>query len=81
MRLPNPPRILIDGLTPESRRKVVYIGLQVIEALAKDQPYSAYEIVCFANLDLEEKLALASLYNSAQASIMTEMARQAHEED
>ena len=79
MRLPNPPRILIDGLTPESRRKVVGLALLVVKALAQDKPYDAYALIQLEPLELEERLALASCLDSAEGSVMAEMARIAND--
>ena len=68
MRAPNPPAVIIENLTPEQRRQVVLLALQVVYALGQGKDYSAYEMVDFANIEQDEVLygALWSLLDSSQ---------------
>lgn len=68
MRAPNPPAVIIENLTPEQRRQVVLLALQVVYALGQGKDYSAYEMVDFANIEQDEVLYTAfwSLLDSSQ---------------
>src|SRR5690349_18405467 len=68
VRKPNPPSIVIEHLTPDQRRRVVLLALQVVYALGEGKDYSAYEIIDFANIEQDEVLytALWSLLSSDQ---------------
>ena len=68
MRAPNPPAVIIENLTPEQRKQVVLLALQVVYALGQGKDYSAYEMVDFANIEQDEVLYTAfwSLLDSSQ---------------
>ena len=68
MRQPNPPVIIIENLSPEQRKQVVLLALQVVYALGQGKDYSAYEMVDFANIEQDEVLYTAfwSLLDSSQ---------------
>ena len=73
MRIPNPPRVMLQGLTEDQQRKVIKLALSVVVALAEGNEWSALEQVEFANLDLEESLAFGSLLDSRQAATIVSM--------
>ena len=73
MRIPNPPKIFLDGLTPEQQQKVVRLALLVVADLAAGQDWSALDEIERAGLDMEEKLAFGSLLNSQQASAIVSL--------
>jgi len=68
VRAPNPPAVIIENLTPEQRKQVVLLALQVVYALGQGKDYSAYEMVDFANIEQDEVLYTAfwSLLDSSQ---------------
>ena len=73
MRVPNPPKIMLQGLTEDQQRKVIRLALNVVAELAGGNEWSAFEQIEFANLDLEEKLAFGSLLNSQQAATIVSL--------
>ena len=73
MRIPNPPKIMLQGLTEDQQRKVIKLALSVVVALAEGNEWSALEQVEFAKLDLEESLAFGSLLDSRQAATIVSM--------
>jgi hypothetical protein len=73
LRTPNPPKVILDALNSEQQRKVIRLALSVVADLAAGRDWAAYEQIEFANLDLEEKLAFASLLDSKQASTIVSM--------
>ena len=73
MRTPNPPRVYLDDLTPESRRKVVKLALLVVAALSSGRDWDALGEIEMADLTLEEKLAFGSCLNSQQASTIVSL--------
>lgn len=78
MRLPNPPKVLLDGLTPEERKFVILLALEVVHDLASGNDWAAFEKVEYANMELEVKLAFYSLLNSRQGATMASMAEASH---
>ena len=83
MRLPNPPKVLLRGLTEEQQRKVILLALEVVPMLDNEtieDDWAAFERVEFANLDVEEKLAFASLLNSKQGATMGSLAQAAYDQ-
>jgi len=73
MRIPNPPKIFLDGLTPEQQQKVVRLALLVVADLAAGRDWSALDEIERAGLDLEESLAFGSLLDSRQASTIVSL--------
>lgn len=73
MRTPNPPRIMLEGLSLDQQRKVIKVALLVVADLAANRCWDAYGAIEHANFDLEEKLAFASLLDSQQAATIVEM--------
>lgn len=74
MRTPNPPRILLRGLTEDETRAVVKTALLVVADL-QYKPYDAYGALESAeeHWTLEMKLAFASLLDSQQAATVVSM--------
>ena len=68
MRTPNPPRVILDGLSNDQMRKVIRIALKVVADLARERPWDAFGHIELADLTLEEKLGLGSLLDSQQAA-------------
>ncbi len=73
MRTPNPPRVMLDGLTKEQQKKVILLALEVVAELAAGGEWGALQAVESANLELEEKLAFSSLLNSRQGATMASL--------
>ena len=73
MRLPNPPKIILDGLDPLSQRKVISLALLVVADLAAGRDWDALAEIDRAELGLEEKLAFGSLLNSQQAATIVSL--------
>ena len=70
MRVPNPPRVLLDGLTKEEQKKIILLALEVVHDLASGNEWGAFEKVEYANMDIEMKLAFCSLLNSQQGAVL-----------
>ena len=68
MRTPNPPKVLIEDITPEERRMIVALALEVVYDLAIDREWDALSKIDRTEMRLEVKLAFYSLLNSQQAS-------------
>jgi hypothetical protein len=66
----NPPRVFLDGLTPEQQRVVVLLALEVVHELAREEVYAAYERVEFAHMENEVYEAFWSLLNSQQRAVL-----------
>ena len=73
MRTPNPPKVLLNGLSIDEQRKVIRLALEVVAELAVGSEWGAFQAVEMANLSLEEKIAFGSLLNSQQGSTMTSL--------
>ena len=75
MRQPNPPKVMIENLTAEQRQKVVKVALAVVTLIESGREWGAYAIIEMVDesFTLEEKLALASCWNSQQAATITSM--------
>ncbi len=78
-RLPNPPKVLLRGLTEEQQRKVILLALEVVSELSVGSEWGALQAVEMANLDVEEKLAFGSLLNSKQAATMVSLYEAAYD--
>ena len=72
-RKPNPPRIYLDRLTPDERKMVILLALEVVADLSSGNDWHALERIEFANMELEVKLAFYSLLNSRQAAAIVSM--------
>jgi hypothetical protein len=68
MRLPNPPPVMLDNLTPDQQRKVIRLALLVVAELAAGRDWAAFEMLDTEMVELEEKMALWSLLDSQQRS-------------
>ena len=79
-RKPNPPRVYLDRLTPDERKMVILLALEVVSDLASGNDWAAFEKIEFANLGLEVKLAFFSLLNSRQGAAIASM-RDASKDD
>lgn len=73
MRVPNPPKVILDGLSPDSQRKVIRLALLVVAQLASGNEWDALAEIERTELDLEEKLAFGSLLDSQQASTIVSL--------
>ena len=69
----NPPRVYLDRLTPEERKMVILLALEVVADLASGNDWAAYEKIEFANMEIEVKVAFWSLLNSKQRSTIVSM--------
>ena len=78
MRLPNPPRVYLNELSPEQQRKVILLALEVVHDLALEKDWDAYSKVELSDLTLEERLGFASLLNSRQAAAIASLDTAAH---
>jgi len=75
MRTPNPPKVILDALNSEQQRFVIRLALKVVALLAEGKDWDAWGLIELAEHDmtLEEKLALASLWDSRQASTIVSL--------
>lgn len=80
MRTPNPPAVVIEHLTPEERKRVILLALQVVWDLAKGDNFLAYETIKLSGLETDETLysALWSLFRSDQRSTLKETSQIYH---
>lgn len=72
-RLPNPPKVLLNGLTIDEQRKVIRLALEVVYELGKGNEWAAFEIFETAGLDIESRIAFGSLLNSQQGAVMASL--------
>ena len=72
-RTPNPPRVILDALSPTQQRKVIKLALLVVADLAAGKDWDAYGHIEMAHLDLEESLAFGSLLDSRQAATIVSL--------
>jgi hypothetical protein len=70
LRQPIPARVYLDGLEPDEIRRVVKIALGVVYELGRGNDWGAVEQIQFANLPVEEKVALWSCFSSTQRAIL-----------
>jgi CRISPR/Cas system-associated endoribonuclease Cas2 len=75
----NPPKVVIDHLTPEQRKFVILLALEVVYDLGADKVWSAFEKVEFSHMDEVVYSAFYSLLNSEQRSIITNLSRLSHD--
>lgn len=73
MREPNPPRVTLEELNAEQTQRVVRLGLLVVQELAKENNYGAFEMVEMASMEAEEWTAFWSLLDSSQRTLIKEM--------
>ena len=73
MRTPNPPKVLIEDITPEERRMIVALALEVVHDLAIGREWDAMSKIDRTEMRLEMKLAFYSLLNSRQASTIVSL--------
>ena len=73
MRTPNPPKVILDGLSSEQQRKVIKVALLVVADLAANRDWDAYSHIELAYFDLEENLAFGSLLDSRQAATIVSL--------
>jgi len=78
-REPNPAHPHFGTLEIEKIERIVKIALYMVEQIALGKPYSAYEEMEWYRLSIEEKAALYSCLNSAQRSVIRELAEAANE--
>jgi len=79
VRQPNPPKVLLGGLSIDQQRKLIRLALEVVHDLALENDWAAFERVEFAKLELEERLAFGSLLNSKQGATMASIASAAYD--
>ena len=72
-RKPNPPKVYLDRLTPDERKMVILLALEVVADLSSGNDWAAFEKIEFANMELEVKLAFYSLLNSRQAATIVSL--------
>ena len=77
-RKPNPPRVFLDRLTPDERKMVILLALEVVADLSSGNDWAAFEKIEFAKMEVEVKVAFWSLLNSRQRATIASM-REAHD--
>ena len=70
MRHPNPPDVVIFHLPIHVQSKLIKLALLVVSDLARDKPWDAYSKMELAHLDVEEEVALWSLFDSTQRTTL-----------
>lgn len=74
MRTPNPPKVLLNGLTDEEQRYVIRLALLVVADLAAGKEWDAYGKVEVAKFDAVEcKIAFWSLLDSSQRNTLKDI--------
>ena len=79
MRTPNPPRVYLEGLTPEEQRKVILLALEVVVDLARNEVFTAVERIEFSHMGNEVYEAFWSLLNSRQRALIKDASQQYHQ--
>ena len=72
-RLPNPPKVMLNGLDEGQKVKVIRLALQMVYELGRGNDYCAFEMFEMAGLSIEERIAVGSMLDSKQGAIIASL--------